>query len=782
MKYMFRIKIILIMLLLGANTLLAQRQIAQAEYFIDTDPGPGNGTPVLAVDGNLDNAIESLFRNGISAGSVGLHTFNVRVKDNLNNWGPVFRTVFYSSSPLTTRNINVSQAELFFDNDPGQGNGTPLIAFDGNFNDAIESISGSISSLPSSGLHVLHIRVKDPQNNWGPSFKTIVNITSPLALRQIRVNAAELFFDTDPGQGNGVALLAFDGNFNDALETISGSISVLPSSGLHLLNVRVQDANGNWGPVFKTIVNVTNPLSLRQIKITEGEFFFDIDPGQGQGFPLLAFDGNFNDAIESMNANFSFLPDTGLHVLNVRSKDANGNWSPTFKTVLRVLPCVNQPTVTITPNTTQLICPGDTVSFTAQAGFTSYTWFRGGTVVGNGQNYVADTVGFYRVYAVDANGCGVFSDFTQVNMNFYNANITASGPTTFCQGGSVVLTAGSGNTSYQWNTGATTQSITVASSGTYIVNVYNGTCMGTDTIEVTVNPNPSTPIITTSGSTSICPGDSVSLTCSTSANAYAWSTNEYTQSITVSNSGNYTVTITDNNNCQSSSSINVTVYPNPISSINSSITICEGDTAQMSVSGGVSYAWTPAVGLSNPSIANPFVYPIISTQYTVNVVGLGGCTDSATVNVLVNPKPTVAASANNTVLCEGNSLNLFALPNGASSYAWSGPAGFTSVNQNPTISSLTTANTGIYSVTAYNSAGCFDTDTLNITVNPGPIAFASANNINLCEGDTLQLNSLPNGMVSYSWVGPNGFSDNQQNTQIIGVNGTNQGTYTQWIM
>lgn len=771
-------KIILLLLWGACNMVYAQRQITQAEYFIDNDPGQGNATAVFAVDGNLDNAIEALFRNGISVGSPGLHTFNIRVKDDQNNWGPVFKTVINVTTPLTIRNIHVSQAELFWDNDPGVGNGTPLLAFDGNFNDAIEALTLNLSSLPSTGLHTLNIRVKDQQNNWGPIFKTIVNVTSPLTIRNIHITQAEMFWDNDPGVGNGTPLLAFDGNFNDAIEAISGAVTSMPAVGLHLLNIRVRDNQNNWGPTFKTIVNVTDTLNLRDVKVSQAEFYFDTDPGQGQGFPLLAFDGNYDNAIEEINQSWSFLPDTGLHVLHVRAKDATGIWGPSFRTVLRVLPCVNQPTVSITPSSNQLICPGDTVLFTAQAGFASYTWFRGGTVVGTGQNYVADTAGFYRVYAVDANGCGVFSAFTQVGINFYNANITASGPTTFCQGGSVTLTAGSGNTSYSWNTGATSQSITVASSGIYTVLVSNGSCVGTDTIQVTVNPLPATPVITSSGPTAFCNGDSVWLICSTPAQAYAWNNNTYDDSLLVTTGGNYSVTITDANGCQRSASTVVTVYPNPINSINSSITICEGDTAQMSVSGGVSYVWTPAVGLSDNTIYNPLVFTDTTRTYQVIVTGLGGCVDSANVNVFVNPKPIVNASSNVSTICEGNPINLFAVPSGASSYSWSGPASFTSTLQNPVIASPTVANSGVYTVIVYNSANCFDSDTVHITVNPGPTAFANANSLNLCEGDTLDLTSLPNGLSSYTWVGPNGFQNLNQNTSINGVTGANQGVYT----
>lgn len=833
---------------------IAQRTINEAEYFIDTDPGPGNGSLIIAEDGNLDDAIEDLLGNGITVGSVGLHTFNVRIKDSENNWGPVFKTVFYASSNLTLSQIKVSAGELYWDTDPGQGSGTPLIAYDGNFNDAIETLSGSSalpasgmhvlnlrvkdannnwgpvfktvvnvtnaialrqikvsaaelfwdtdpglgsgtpilafdgnfdsafealsgsSAAPANGLHVLHVRVRDAANNWGPVFKTVVNVSSPLALRQIKISSGELFWDVDPGYGLGTPLLAFDGNFNDAFEALSGSLAAA-ANGVHVLNVRVRDALNSWGPVFKTIVNVTNPLTLRQIKVSSAEFFFDGDPGQGQGTPMLAFDGNFDDALETVSQSWTYLPATGLHLINVRAQDVNGNWGPVFKTVLNILPCVTQPTVNITPSTTQLICPGDVVALTADPGFVSYTWFKGSTIVGTGQNYSADTAGFYHVYAIDANGCPAMSASTEIGLNLYNANITASGATTFCSGGSVVLTASSGNTSYSWNTGSTAQSITVASSGTYIVTVSNGNCLGTDTVIVTVNPNPATPVITSSGPTAFCAGDSVTLTSSPAGN-YTWNTNEYTQSIDVGSPGTYTVTVTDVNNCTSSASVVVTQYPNPISSISNNVTICEGDSAQLTVSGGVNYLWVPATGLSNANSASPMATPPTSQNYMVYVTGIGGCLDSASVSVFVNPVPTAILSASDTTLCEGNSLNLFASPSGATSYNWSGPAGFFAGVQNPTINSLTIANSGLYTLNVANSAGCQATDTLTINVVPGPTAYVSANSVNLCAGDLLQLESLPSGMASYSWIGPNGFNATSQDVIIDPVDGSNQGTYT----
>ena len=125
-------------------------QVMQAEYFWDTDPGQGNGTPMLALDGNLDETIESVFEYGIALPApLGPHVFSVRVKDADNQWGPVFSTLVERNNvEEATRNIVVTQAEYFWDVDPGQGNGTPMLAMDGNLDEVIESVFEYGIALP----------------------------------------------------------------------------------------------------------------------------------------------------------------------------------------------------------------------------------------------------------------------------------------------------------------------------------------------------------------------------------------------------------------------------------------------------------------------------------------------------------------------------------------------------------------------------------------------------------------------------------------------------------
>jgi Secretion system C-terminal sorting domain len=91
----------------------AQSTILQAEYFWDTDPGLGLATPVLATDGNFNSAFEQLTKTGIALPSLGLHVLNIRIKDNVNGWGPVFRNVISVQTTLETPGFDLKNVIVY---------------------------------------------------------------------------------------------------------------------------------------------------------------------------------------------------------------------------------------------------------------------------------------------------------------------------------------------------------------------------------------------------------------------------------------------------------------------------------------------------------------------------------------------------------------------------------------------------------------------------------------------------------------------------------------------
>jgi hypothetical protein len=133
---------------------------------------------------------------------------------------------------------------------------------------------------------------------------------------------------------------------------------------------------------------------------------------------------------------------------------------------------------------------------------------------------------------------------------------------------------------------------------------------------------------------------------------------------------------------------------------------------------------------------------------------------------------TVSATITNA--CVGGTASLTATGNYAGgTYAWSGPNGFTSSLQNPTIPNVQAINAGNYTVTFTETNGCSISNTVSMAVNAYPIAVAGANSPNL--GGTLQMTG--SGGTSYAWSGPNGFTSTLQNPSLTSVTAPMAGNY-----
>jgi len=304
--------------------------IQQAEYFWDEDPGEGSANTLVALDGNFNKAIEQVFTNALNMPSEGYHSFHIRIKDESGTWGSTFAKTILVNQTLSSREIKVMQGEYFWDADPGQGAGETLLALDGNFNQAIEQIFADDISMPSQGAHVFNIRLKDEDGVWGTTFSKTILINASIASRDLYIQQAEYFWDEDPGEGSANTLVALDGNFNKAIEQVFTNTLNMPSEGYHSFHIRIKDESGTWGSTFAKTILVNQTLSSREIKVMQGEYFWDADPGQGAGETLLALDGNFNQAIEQIFADEITMPSEGTHVFNIRLKDEDGVWGSTF--------------------------------------------------------------------------------------------------------------------------------------------------------------------------------------------------------------------------------------------------------------------------------------------------------------------------------------------------------------------------------------------------------------------------------------------------------------------
>jgi gliding motility-associated-like protein len=310
-------------------------------------------------------------------------------------------------------------------------------------------------------------------------------------------------------------------------------------------------------------------------------------------------------------------------------------------------------TVNALPNATIVssgsnVCLGSTVTLTASGGV-SYAWSNNATTASI--NVVA--ANNYVVTVTDANGC---VNTASENVT-YNANpaitIAANGPTVFCQGGSLTLTA-TGGTNYVWSNGDQGATTTVTQSGNYFVTVTNaaGCTSQSSIVTVTVNAIPTIASIT--GSNSVCEGGNITLTSATVGGVWTSANNfianiDGAGNVTGLNAGSTTITYTvSNNGCTASTTAQVNVLNNPVTPVitaSGATSVCPGGSVVLFASNAANYQWS-----NGPT--TPFIVATQSGPYTVTVTGLNGCSaTSLPVNVFIgdNINPVITAPLNVTV-------------------------------------------------------------------------------------------------------------------------------------
>lgn len=311
-----------------------------------------------------------------------------------------------------------------------------------------------------------------------------------------------------------------------------------------------------------------------------------------------------------------------------------------------------------------------------------------------------------------------------------------SGDSTICEHTSLELVA-SGEGSYLWNNGDTTDTLIIENPGQYTITVSTPEgCFSTATHNV-YQISAIIPII--SGNTVLCDGQSTILSAE-GAYSYLWSTGEETADIVVHDSGRYSVTVTYLNGCIASAEKLVTINPNPVVEISGISEICNGKSTTLTATEGYSYSWN-----TGENTASIIVSPINNSLYFVTATNQFGCSTIATDSVFVLSNPIVNITGNDE-FCEFTTTSLTAT--GGVSYLW---------NNNATSSEITISAANTYSVTATAANGCTASISQTVTMLPAPIPTITGDNI-ICADEQTVFNTT--GGIAYQW------SNGESNAEI----------------
>lgn len=305
-------KLVFCCLLCGAMGFEANaNEIHYVEYFIDSDPGPGNGIGLALYTDSISQWVynPALLFIGLTYGE---HVFYVRYRDDHGYFSGAKGKRFYVGAAK-----KIVSAEEFFDNDPGYGLGqTKFVP------DSTDTYSfAPHSHFQNYGQHIFYSRFQTDDGYWGLARPIRINISPGQTF-----TSAEYFTDVDPGYGNGSPLDPED----YAIEGASYLTTSFQTAGAgkKQFALRPRMSGGYWGVPMVRAVNALPASTTDSLNIGGGEAFFDSDPGVGNGVAMTAVDGGFDELEEQGTATLSTTGlSSGVHTVCMRMKDASQTWT-----------------------------------------------------------------------------------------------------------------------------------------------------------------------------------------------------------------------------------------------------------------------------------------------------------------------------------------------------------------------------------------------------------------------------------------------------------------------
>ena len=536
----------------------AVTNITRVEYFIDTDPGMGNGTAVTITPAS--NLADVAFTINPAALSKGTHIVGTRARDANGNWSHTNFWLFYNPFTNTATPAapgNITNVEYYIDIDPGVGNALPIsVAATANVQDNNFIIS---TTNLTQGTHMVGARAKDANGNWSQTnnWLFVKPFTNTIASALPNITAMEYFVDYDPGMGNGTTVPITAGtNFTDLAFSVDVTNLV---AGSHFIVARTRDANGNWSmvnnwaftkpgtpPTMTTIVSTTTLCAGSNINVgyqlsdpivlnASNQFIAQLSDANGS-FVSPTTIGSIVSTNNTTNSFNCIIPANTVERGAYRIRVISTNQSVVASNNGTNITIYSLPTVPtfVSPLTDTTVCQGNQLQLTTTTSNGSYQWLLNGNAIANANtniytvaNATTANVGAYslRISNYSSTTCNVISAIRNIAINTNVAAIptlSPSGSIGVCLGNSRTLTS-SIATSYQWKrnganiAGATNATYDATLAGTYTVATGNGSvCLieSSNNAIVTIGLAATKPTIVAGGPTTFCQNGNVTLTSS----------------------------------------------------------------------------------------------------------------------------------------------------------------------------------------------------------------------------------------------------------------------------
>ncbi|QTN38518.1 tandem-95 repeat protein [Cryomorphaceae bacterium] len=647
-----------------------------------------------------------------------------------------------------------------------------------------------------------------------PTFDTECNLDGYKVERvRPQSNVPDLFWDDsevpDPS------------NENPDEEELQGCTPVIAGSGCHTwtgcTNGTYGDAqtiNTWWYSYIESSTFNSIPISssIGQTTVTAS------DPPSCNG----ESDGVITVSVSGGSSPYTIVWNSGSTTTNSNTYLVTGLAAGTYNfTVTDNDGCTNNPGLTLTEP--DVLNAGDdqvnvdingqstgSATISASGGTTPYTfvWSNGESASGVSELQITGlAAGTYTGTVTDANGCKDITSVTITERDLLEAGVDAQSPASSCTNadGSATISAsgGDGSYTYTWPGGSTDNPNNSLAGGDYQVTVTDG--VGAKAlVDVTIG-EPASPTAISgvntdfNGSDVSCAGASdanIGVTASGGAGGYSyeWNTGSTDQDVDGLGAGEYQVTVTDAGGCTVIVGVTVTdpsslsLDNSRVSDNNGSAVSCNGGsdaTISITASGGtgsLTYGWT---GPSSFSSSSEDLTGLEAGVYALTITDANGCTVKQGYTLTEPTALTFAATDvsdynGSDISCNGaDDATLGVTASGGTgvlTYAWTGPSGYSSTNQD--ISSL---EPGTYKVTVTDANSCTTEQNFTLT-EPASVTISSSDQSSN-NGFGITCNGADDGAIgvtasggtgalAYSWTGPSGYTSSNQD-----ISNLEPGTY-----